>query len=131
MEPPGTLLSQSSKKEKKTTPPKKFLKFRKWNLLTLRLKKFLYFLKKNVLGGNFPSSEKSTLKNFPIFKKIELSSLKLKKFLHKNVFIFSQKKLFLYFRKWKTLIKILLIQEGTFRPRKNFLYIRRELAKPE
>ena len=131
MEPPGTLLSQSSKKQKKTTPLQKILKVQEMNLLALRLKKFLYFLKKNVLGGNFPRSKKSTLKNFPIFKKIELSSLKLKKFLHKRFFILSQKKLFLYFRKWRTLIKILLIQEGNFRPRKNFLHFRRELAKPE
>ena len=44
---PGPLLSPNLKEEKKT-PPKTFLYFRKWIYLALRLKNFLFFLKKKL-----------------------------------------------------------------------------------
>ena len=49
----GLLLSLSLKKQK-NPPPKKLLYFRKWNFLALRLKDFLYFLKKSFsyIAGN-------------------------------------------------------------------------------
>ena len=47
MELPSALLDTSSK-NKKINPEKNSLCFRKWNSLTLRLKNFLYFLKRKL-----------------------------------------------------------------------------------
>ena len=80
MQPPGPLLSPNSKKLKNLTR-KKFLYFRKWNLLALRLNNFLYFLKKSFscISGNRTFQEmelsSSKMKKFLIFPEMELSSL--------------------------------------------------------
>ena len=87
-----------------------FLYFGKWDFKTLRLKKFLYFLKKKA----FLIFRKMKLfKKHSIFQEGTSRARKIKKPTLKN---------FLYFGKWNCL---------ALRSAKFFLYFRREHAKPE
>ena len=74
---PGTLLRPGSKNEKKIHPEKNSLYFRKWNFLALKLKEFLYFLKRNLFlyfreqnPALFRPRQKN--KNFSYFLEIKL-----------------------------------------------------------
>ena len=125
----GLLLSLSLKKQK-NPPPKKLLYFRKWNFLALRLRDFLYFLKKSFsyIAGNrtfcertFTTGKKKKspprksflhfgIQNFPV------SSLKSFLYFGKcNSLIFSRKKkIFLLFRKMEPPRKTSYILRGNF-----------------
>ena len=91
---------------------KKNIFFGKWNFLALRLKKFLYFLKKSfsyISGRNFSSSKNKKQppwKKFLHFGKWNFLALRLKAFLYfkgelaklkNNNFLYWSKKVLLHF----------------------------------
>ena len=105
-------------------PQKTSLYFRKCNFLGLRLKSFLYFLKRKRKWNSALYSPSSKNKKNPPWDKFLLSNIK--KFL-----LFSKKTLFLYFRKWKPRKKIFYFTKRNFlifqdiKTLKNFLNFRK------
>ena len=123
MQLPGTLLYPCSK-NKKINTEKNSLYFRKWNFLTLRLKNFLYFLKRK-LFWYFRKWNPSIFKPSSKNKIIIIITIIHPKGISYTIVL----KNFLYFSKWKPSKKIIFSQKNDFlvfweteTPKKNSLY---------
>ena len=123
-------LSPSSKKQKNIHPEKNSFYFRRWNFLTLRLKKFLYIRKWNptLFGQSSKNKKNPSRENFLYFKQRKP---------RKNFLYSLTRKLFWYliFPETETSKKFFIFQENRKAKKtyvsanRTFLYFRKDIFR--